>query len=145
MQVESSLCIVIAGLVCFGSLLPKAPCELMADDRVSRKDVQKVLLMQTGQSKWNKEKVMKMCVSKDTKHMRQKKNTWNATHCCRCLQHTQLLSQVQFFVIPGTVAVQAPLSMGFCRQYWSGLSCPPPGDTPDPGIEPVPLFFCHWQ
>ena len=27
--------------------------------------------------------------------------------------------------------------MGFSRQeYWSGLSCHPPGDFPDPGIEP---------
>ena len=27
--------------------------------------------------------------------------------------------------------------MGFSRQeYWSGLLCPPPGDLPDPGIEP---------
>ena len=33
---------------------------------------------------------------------------------------------------------QAPLSMGFPRQeYWSGLPCPPPGDLPDPGIEPT--------
>ena len=32
---------------------------------------------------------------------------------------------------PWTVADQAPLSMGFCRQeYWSGLPCPPPGDLP---------------
>ena len=32
------------------------------------------------------------------------------------------------------------LSMGFSRQeYWSGLLCPPPGDLPDPGIEPVSL------
>ena len=30
--------------------------------------------------------------------------------------------------------------MGFSRQeYWSGLPCPPPGDLPDPGIEPEPL------
>ena len=30
-----------------------------------------------------------------------------------------------------------PLSMGFSRQeYWSGLPCPPPGDLPNPGIEP---------
>ena len=21
-------------------------------------------------------------------------------------------------------------------EYWSGLPCPPPGDLPDPGIEP---------
>ena len=34
------------------------------------------------------------------------------------------------------VASQAPLSMGFSRQeYWSGLSCSPPGDLPNPGIE----------
>ena len=37
-------------------------------------------------------------------------------------------------------AHQAPLSMGFSRQeYWSGLSCPLPGDLPDPGIEPGSL------
>ena len=40
---------------------------------------------------------------------------------------------------PWTVARQAPLSVGFPRQeYWSGLPFPPPGDLPDPGIEPVP-------
>ena len=38
---------------------------------------------------------------------------------------------------PWTVARQAPLSMEFSRQeYWSGLPLPPPGDPPDPGIEP---------
>ena len=37
-----------------------------------------------------------------------------------------------------TVALEAPLSIGFCRQeHWSGLSCPPPGDLPDTGIEPA--------
>ena len=42
---------------------------------------------------------------------------------------------------PWTVACQAPLSMGFPRQkYWSGLPCPPPGDLPDPRIEPVSLM-----
>ena len=36
-----------------------------------------------------------------------------------------------------TVALQAPLFMGFPRQeYWIGLPFPPPGDLPDPGIEP---------
>ena len=35
--------------------------------------------------------------------------------------HAQLLSRVQLFVIPWTVARLAPLSMGFLRQeYWSG-------------------------
>ena len=33
-----------------------------------------------------------------------------------------------------------PLSMGFSRQeYCSGLPCPPLGDLPDPGIEPMSL------
>ena len=30
--------------------------------------------------------------------------------------------------------------MGFSRQeYWSGLPCPPPGDLPNPGMEPTSL------
>ena len=42
------------------------------------------------------------------------------------------------FVIPWTVACQAPLPMGLSRQeYWSGLPFLPLGDLPDPGIEPV--------
>ena len=47
------------------------------------------------------------------------------------------LSRVQLFATPWTVAHQAPPSMEFTRQeYWSGLPFPPPGDLPDPGIEP---------
>ena len=39
-----------------------------------------------------------------------------------------------------TVAWQAPLSMGFCRQeYLSGFPFPSFGDLPDPGIEPASL------
>ena len=39
---------------------------------------------------------------------------------------------------PWTVSCQALLFMGFSRQeYWSGLLFPPPGDLPDPGIEPT--------
>ena len=39
------------------------------------------------------------------------------------------------FVSLGTVAHQAPLSMGFPRQeYWSGLPFPTPEDLPDSGI-----------
>jgi len=38
---------------------------------------------------------------------------------------------------PWTIAYQALLSMGFSRQeYWSGLPFPPPGNLPNPGIEP---------
>ena len=47
------------------------------------------------------------------------------------------LSHVWLFAIPWTVALQAPLSMGFSRQeYRSRLPFPSPGALPDPGIEP---------
>ena len=47
------------------------------------------------------------------------------------------LSFVLLFLTLWTVPHQAPLSMGFSRQeYWSGLPFPPPGDLPNPGIEP---------
>ena len=50
-------------------------------------------------------------------------------------------SHVRLSVTPWTIAHEAPLSMGFSRQEnWSGLSCPPPGDLPDPGIKPVSLM-----
>ena len=39
---------------------------------------------------------------------------------------------------PYTIACQTPLPMGFPRQeYWSGVSFPPSGDLPDPGIKPM--------
>ena len=51
--------------------------------------------------------------------------------CAKALQSCLTLCD------PWTVALQAPLSMGFTRQeYWSGLPCSPPGALPDPGIEP---------
>ena len=61
--------------------------------------------------------------------------------------HAQLLSHIQLFVTPWTVALQAPLSMGFSRQeYWSGLPFPPPGDLPGPGIKHVKFPLSpHWQ
>ena len=49
-------------------------------------------------------------------------------------------SCVWLFVTRWTVALQAPLSMGFSKQEcWSGLPCPSPGALPNPGIEPVSL------
>ena len=48
------------------------------------------------------------------------------------------LSCVRFFLTPGTIIHQVPLSMEFSRQeYWSRLPCPPAGDLPDPGIKPT--------
>ena len=48
-----------------------------------------------------------------------------------------IFCRIRLFVTPWTVAHQAPLSMGLCRQeFWSGLPFPSPGDLPDPGIKP---------
>ena len=48
----------------------------------------------------------------------------------------KLLSHVQLFAATGTVAYQAPQSMGFSRkEYCWGLPFPSPGDLPQPGIE----------
>ena len=50
---------------------------------------------------------------------------------CVCMLHS--FSCVWLFETLWTIAHQSPLSMGFSRQkYWSGLSCPSPGDLPDP-------------
>ena len=55
---------------------------------------------------------------------------------CVCVCVCYLLSNVQLFATPWTVACQAPLSMEFSRQeYWSGLPFPSPRDFPDPEIE----------
>ena len=48
-----------------------------------------------------------------------------------------LLSHVQLFETPWTIACHGPMSMEFSRQeYWRRLPFPPPGDLPDPGIKP---------
>ena len=59
---------------------------------------------------------------------------------CVCVRARALshFSRVWLFVTLGTVARQAPLSIGFSRQeYWSGLLCPASGDLPNPGVEPT--------
>ena len=44
------------------------------------------------------------------------------------------------FATRWTAAHQVPLSMGFSRQeHWSGMPFPPPGELPDPGVEPRSL------
>ena len=49
------------------------------------------------------------------------------------------LSCAQLFMTPETLALKAPLSMGFPRQECqSELPFPSPGDLPDPGIESRP-------
>ena len=59
-----------------------------------------------------------------------------------CVLCAQLLSHVQLFATPWTVAYQAPLSTGCSSQkYWSGLPFPPPGHLSVPGIELRSLAF----
>ena len=67
-------------------------------------------------------------------------HSFNACLCvCACV--LSRFSHVRLFATSWTVALQAPLSVGLSRQeYWSGLPSPPPGDLPDPGIEPVYLM-----
>jgi len=48
----------------------------------------------------------------------------------------QLLGRVWLFPTSWTVTHQAPLSMGFPKEYWSGMSFLSPGALPDLGIEP---------
>ena len=61
--------------------------------------------------------------------------------CSLCVCALSHFSRVQLFVTLWTVAHQTPLFVEFSRQeYWSGLLRPPPGDLPDPGIEPVSLL-----
>ena len=72
-----------------------------------------------------------------------------------CRHVCQITSVVSNFTTLWTVTHQAPLSMGFSRQeYWSGLSCPPPGDLPSAAIkatssasfalEEDSLLLSHW-
>ena len=50
---------------------------------------------------------------------------------------TWVCSGISVSATPWTVARQAPLSMGNPQaRILSGLPCPPPGDLPDPAIEP---------
>ena len=58
-------------------------------------------------------------------------------HSCMLCQS---LGHVRLCATPWTIARQAPLSMGLSRQeHWIGLPFPPPGDLPDPGVEPESL------
>ena len=93
---------------------------------------------------WGPTKILQDCLS----------SSWSWTSSplpspfCHTKYHSQVrvrpgplcvLSRVQLFATPWSVACQAPLSMDYSRQeYWSGLSFPPPGDLPYPRL-------LHWQ
>ena len=57
-----------------------------------------------------------------------------------------MLSCIQLFANPRTVASPSPLSMQFSRQeYWSRLPFPAPGDLPHPEIRSHLLHLLPWQ
>ena len=61
-------------------------------------------------------------------------------------KHVCMLSYVQLFVTPWSIARQTPLSLGFSRQGdWSGWPCPPPGIFQTQGSNPCLLCLLHWQ
>ena len=70
---------------------------------------------------------------------------WNNVHV-----QAQFLTCVWLFAILWTVALQAPLSMGFSRpEYWSGLTFHPLRNLPDPRNKPIisytaGRFFTCW-
>ena len=68
--------------------------------------------------------------------------TPNSLSCCIFFV-LSCFSRVQLFASPRTAACQSPASMRFFwQEYLSGLPSSPPGDLPDPGIEPAsPALF----
>ena len=55
--------------------------------------------------------------------------------CCAVLSHAVVSESLRPY---GLKPARLLCPWGFSRQeYWSGLSCPPPGDLPNPGIEPT--------
>ena len=67
-------------------------------------------------------------------------STWSPSWSSRVFveQTACVCSAVSDSLRPHDCSPQSPLSMGFSRkEYWSGLPFPPPGDLPDPGIEPT--------
>ena len=60
------------------------------------------------------------------------------------MKNAQLLSWVQLFATPSSIAHQAPLSMGFPGQeYRSEVPLPPPGESSRPrDRNPIPYVSC---
>ena len=67
----------------------------------------------------------------------------NFGHVCVCVcVHT--CSVMSDSAAPWTEAHQAPLSLEFSKQaYWSVMPFPPPGNLPDPEMEPHCLCLQH--
>ena len=68
---------------------------------------------------------------------------WMHCACVHKCVHTRSLPLGPTLCVTMTIALQAPLSMGFSKQkYWSGLPCRPAGDLPDSVVVVVQLLSC---
>ena len=73
-------------------------------------------------------------------------NSFFRVHLCCYVHVPSHFSHVRLFATLWTVALQAPLSMGFSRpEYWSGLPCPPPGIFLTQRLNSCLLCLLHWQ
>ena len=65
---------------------------------------------------------------------------------CASLYYTPVTDNINYMTFCNPMDYSPPGSsvLGFSRQeYWSQLPFPPPGDVPNPGIEPG-LLHCRW-
>ena len=77
-----------------------------------------------------------LCDCTSSRGSRERAREGNIHSVCVCKPRTC----VRLCATPRTITHLAPLSVGLSRQeYGSGSPCPPPGDPPDPGIEPTCL------
>ena len=83
-------------------------------------------------------KILKAITDKTCEHFKSQAPISIRKMCvCVCV-HALSHSVVSTLLLFGLVALQAPLSIGLCRQaYWSGLPFPTQGDLPNSGIKPA--------
>ena len=68
---------------------------------------------------------------------------FNLSNACVLIVCAKSLRLRQLYATLWSVAHKTPLSMGFSKQeYWSELPCLPPGDLPNPGMEPMSHVSC---
>ena len=79
------------------------------------------------------------------------RNGFSELRCLHLLIHNRMLNSLRYLLLHAFSCVwlfatrKSPLSVGFSRQdYWSGLPSPPPGDLPNPGIEPASFKSPAW-
>ena len=111
--------------------------EIVKDMEAWHAAVHRITKSQTQLSNWTRNKTFcpdKILFLRMDNTMRLIPLRWVHCLCIHCM-HVKSLQLYLTFVTSWTVDHQDPLSMGFSRQeYWSGLSCPAPGDLPNPGI-----------